>query len=165
MLPDKKLLLGTLFLRYFGLTKVPMILYLRPRLMEWTKDRVVIKIPLARRSKNHLGSMYFGALAAGADLAAGFVAVAAIRESGQNISFVFKDMRAEFLKRVEGDAHFICDEPVLVADLVEKALETDERVDLLIPITVTCPKKLKDEPVAKFALTLSLKRKAAKAKT
>ena len=159
-IPDKKILLGTLFLRYFGLVKVPMLFYIRPRLMEWTADRVVFKLPLNRRTKNHLGSMYFGALAAGADLAAGFAAVAAIRESGEPISFVFKDVKGEFLKRAEGDAHFTCDDVGMVTDLVEKARETGERVELVVPVVVTVPSKLGDEPVARFALTLSLKRKS-----
>lgn len=157
-IPEKKLLLGTLYLRYFGLVKVPMLFFIRPRLIEWTSERVVFKVPLARPTRNHLGCMYFGALAAGADLAAGFAAVAAIRDSGEPVSFVFKNVQGEFLKRAEGDAHFTCTDTFLVTDLVQKAIETGERVELPIPVTVTVPTKLKDEPVARFVLTLSLKR-------
>lgn len=156
---DKKALLGTLYLRYFGLHKVPMLFFVRPKVVEWTDERVVIKIPLKRRTKNHLGSMYFAVLAAGADLAAGFLAVLSIRQRGEAVSFVFKNVQAEFLKRAEGDVLFTCEEGVMVTDLVEKAIETGERVDLPVPVTATVPSKFGTEPVAKFILTLSLKRK------
>jgi acyl-coenzyme A thioesterase PaaI-like protein len=159
-LPKKKLVLGTLYMRYFGLTKVPMIFFLRPVMSEWNDEKIVVKIPFARRAKNHVGSMYFGALATGADLAAGFAAMAAIRKSPEPVSLLFKNIRGDFLKRVEGDAFFTCDEVVLVKDLVTKAIETGERVEMPVSVKVTVPEKFGDEAVAKFTLTLSLKRKS-----
>ncbi|MHA0112018.1 hypothetical protein ACXYUI_33930, partial [Klebsiella pneumoniae] len=59
---DLRALLGTVYLRFFGLRKIPLILYLRPSIVEWSEARLVLKIPLRRRTKNQLGSMYFGAL-------------------------------------------------------------------------------------------------------
>src|SRR5207253_3130264 len=110
-------------------------------------------------NRNHLGSMYFAVLAAGADLAAGFLAMEAIRRSREPVALIFKNVQAEFLKRAEGDVHFTCDEGILVTDLVQKALETGERVELPVPVIATVPSKHGDEPVARFTLTLSLKRK------
>lgn len=153
-----KTLLATLYLRGFGLSKIPLLFYLRPSVVEWSPERVVIKIPLRRRSKNHLGSMYFGALAAGADLAVGFLAMEKIRKSGQSISLIFKNIQGDFLKRAEGDVHFICDQGGLVTNLVDQAIETGERVELPISCHAVCP-ELGSDPVAKFTLTLSLKRK------
>ena len=43
--------------------------------------------------------------------------------------------------------------------LVARALETGEREETTVHVIATVPKKLGDEPVAKFALTLSIKRK------
>ena len=40
--------------------------------------------------------MYFGALAAGADLAAGVTAVNEIQKSGEKFSFAFKSLSANF---------------------------------------------------------------------
>ncbi len=156
---DKKALLGTLYLRYFGLRKIPLLFFVKPTVVEWTKERVVFKIPLKRRTKNHLGSMYFAVLAAGADLAAGFLAMKAIRDSGEPVSLIFKNMQAEFLKRAEGDVLFTCEDGDMVTDLVQKALETGEREELPVPVIATVPSKFGNEPVAKFTLTLSLKRK------
>jgi acyl-coenzyme A thioesterase PaaI-like protein len=153
-----KTMLATLYLRGFGLSKIPLLFFLRPSVVAWSEERVVIKIPLRRRSKNHLGSMYFAALAAGADLAIGFLAMEKIRRSGHKVSLIFKNMQADFLKRAEGDVHFICEDGVLVTALVDKAVETGERVELAVPCLAVCP-ALGPDPVARFTLTLSLKRK------
>lgn len=151
--------MATLYLRYFGLRKIPLLFFVRPSVVQWDEEKAIFKIPLQRRTKNHLGSMYFAVLAAGADLACGFLAMAAIRAAKEPISLIFKNVTAEFLKRAEGDVHFICDEGILIRDLVQKAIETGERVELVVPVIATVPKKFGDEPVARFTLTLSLKKK------
>ena len=149
---------ATWFLRTFGLTKVPLIWYVRPRVLELSDERIEVVIPLRWRTKNHLGAMYFGALAVGADIAGGLMAVRLIDESGVKISFVFKDLRAEFLKRAEGDVHFVSNSGKLARELVARAISSGERCNESIAVTATVPTKLGDEPVAKFILTLSIKR-------
>lgn len=156
-LTDPKKLMGTLFLRYFGLTQVRMLWFISPELIHWSDELVKIKVPLNRKTRNHLHCMYFGAMAAGADLAAGFHAFAEIRRSGKPISFIFKNMTCNFLKRAEADVVFQVKEGILIKDLVTKAIETGERVELPVPVVAFCPEKLGEEPVAEFTLTLSLK--------
>ena len=46
-----------------------MIFYAAPRIIQLDEDGCAVKIPLGFRTKNHLGSMYFGALCVGADCA------------------------------------------------------------------------------------------------
>jgi len=93
----------TLALRLFGLTKIPLLLYVGVSVAELASERMVVRIPLRRRTKNHLGSMYFGALYIGADCAPGAFAMYLIRQQPARIAMVFKDFQAEFLKRTEGD--------------------------------------------------------------
>jgi len=150
----------TVLLRAFGFLKIPMLYFVRPSVTEISSERCVVKIPLARRTKNHLGSMYFGVLAAGADCAGGLIAMRLIHEEGDQVSLVFKDFHAEFLKRPEADVLFTCTEGSAIRDLVRRTMESEERQNLPVHITATCPSKLGDEPVAKFTLTLSLKRKS-----
>ena len=154
-----KELKATWFIRSFGLSKVPLIFYCRPSVVELTEKITVIKIPFKRRNKNHLKSMYFGALSVGADVAGGVLAMHLIRKSGHNISLVFKDFRADFLKRPEGDTYFTCSDGVVVIDLIDEAVKTGERVNMPLKITATVPELSGDEPVAEFVLTLSLKDK------
>jgi acyl-coenzyme A thioesterase PaaI-like protein len=158
-LTDPKKLMGTLFLRYFGLTQVRMLWFISPELIFWSDEQVKIRVPLNRKTRNHLHCMYFGALAAGADLAAGFHAFAEIRRTKKPISFIFKNMQCNFIKRAEGDVVFQVDDGILIRDLVTKAIETGERVDLPVHVKALCPEKLGDEVCAEFTLTLSLKLK------
>jgi hypothetical protein len=150
---------ATWFIRYFGLMKVPLIFYCRPSVIELNDVTTTIKIPFKRRNRNHLRSMYFGVLAVGADVAGGVLAMDLIRESGRKISLVFKDFRADFLKRPEGDTHFKCNDGLAIKGLIQKAIRTGERVNMPLKITATVPKIFGNEPVAEFVLTLSLKDK------
>lgn len=153
------LLRETLALRAFGLLKIPMLYWLKPTVLEMSDTRMEMKLPLTRRSKNHLGSMYFGALSAGADTASGLLAMRLIQKSKANVSLVFKDFHAEFLKRAEGDVHFVCEQGAEVRKFVADVIASGERMNLPMHITAYVPSKSKDEPVAKFILTLSLKRR------
>jgi acyl-coenzyme A thioesterase PaaI-like protein len=151
----------TLLLRVFGFLKIPMLFYISPSVVELTDEKCVIKVPLTRRSKNHLGSMYFGALSAGADAAGGLIAMRLIQAEGEgNVSLIFKDFHAEFLKRAEGDVLFTCTQGAEIQALVRRVLASGDRKNLPVHLVATVPSKLGDEPVAKFTLTLSLKRKS-----
>lgn len=150
---------ATWFIRTFGITKVPLILYCRPSVIKLTEETTIIKIPFKRRNKNHLNSMYFGTLAIGADVAGGVLAMDLIRNSNRKISLIFKNFRADFIKRPEGDTHFICNDGLKIKQLIRDAIETGERVNMPLKITATVPKIFGDEPVAEFVLTLSLKDK------
>jgi len=149
-----------MFMKFFGLTKVPMLFYLRPKVKELSSEQTIIQIPLTRRSKNHLNSMYFAALAAGADLAAGMSAMKMIYESGEKVSLSFKEFQANFLKRAEGDTIFTCKQGVEIKEFVDRILESGERENMPVKVIATCPDKLGDEPVAEFTLILSLKKKS-----
>jgi|TARA_B100000929_G_scaffold117252_1_gene92945 hypothetical protein len=103
--------------------------------------------------------MYIGVMTVGVDLVTGFTAMLKIRESKRNVILIFKDMKANFLKRAEGDVHYICNEGKKIAQAVDQTLKTGERVNLLVPVTATVPEKFGDEPIAEFTITLSLKEK------
>lgn len=155
-IPENKL--ATFVLRYFGFRKIPLIFYVRPSVIELRNEKVVIKIPFRRRTRNHLRSVYFGALAVGADIAGGLIAWNLIRSSRQRVALIFKSFQADFLKRAEGDVHFTCTQGKEIAALVNEAIETGERVEKPVEVIATVPDKFGEEPVAKFVLMLSLKK-------
>lgn len=148
----------TRLIQLFGITKVPMIWYCRPKVIEHTDEKIEIKIPLKRKTKNHLGSMYFGVLAVGADITGGFLAMDPIQESGRKINLIFKDFKADFLKRPEGDVHFTCKDGLAVKELVDRVSKSSDRHNFKLSIEATVP-SISSEVVAKFELTLSLKDK------
>lgn len=146
------------FLWKFGLLKVPMIFFLRPKVIEIDDNHAVVKIRLSRRSKNHLNSMYFGALCVGADITGGILLVKFMAEHKINFSFVFKDVKGEFLKRPESDVHFSCNDGHAIRELIAKALSSGVRENLPVTINATSPSMSGEEPVARFILTLSIKK-------
>lgn len=148
----------TLSLRWIGFTRIPLLFYVGVSVVEISPERMVVRIPLRRRTKNHLGSMYFGALCAGADCAAGAFAMYLIRRQPEKIALIFKDFEAQFIKRAEGDVHFCCDQGREIAELVAQAAALGTRVERQFEVVATVP-SLSDEPVARFKLTLSLKKR------
>lgn len=146
-------------IRLFAWWKIPLLAAARPVVEELSDHRCVVRIPLRRKTKNHLGSMYFGALAIGADCAGGLIAVEQIRRKKARISLVFKAFQAQFLKRPESDVYFICEEGAAIRAQVDEALHGEERITK--PVAITAQVKLPDgsfEPVATFVLELSLKK-------
>jgi len=161
MNPRWALLKQTWGMRVFGWLKIPLLASVRPTVVELSETRCVVRIPLRRWTKNHLGSMYFGALSIGADCAGGLLAMDQIRRSGNAVALVFKSFQASFLKRPESDVYFICEQGAAIRDQVARALASEERITE--PMAIQAAVKLPDgtfEPVAEFVLELSLKRKA-----
>ena len=102
--------------------------------------------------------MYFGALAVGADVAGGFLAMSKASNQGEKISLAFKGVKAEFLKRPEADVHFVCHDGDVIDRMLQQTLETGERVNQDVRITALCPTLHESEPMAQFDLTLSIKK-------
>jgi acyl-coenzyme A thioesterase PaaI-like protein len=152
------LLKETAFVRLLAL-KIPMFLWLGPRVLELDDEGCAVEIPFGWRTKNHLNSMYVGVLCAGADLASGLNAARLIQTKHRKVKLVFADMRCEFLKRADGDVVFRSRDGRRIAEAVRKADATGERVTLPIEVVATVPRKYGDEPVARFTMGLSLKRK------
>jgi len=154
-LPINEKTKGTLMLRAFGLLKTPLIFAISPTVEELKSDRCRIKIPLNRRTRNHLGSLYFGSISIGADCVIGLLAMNKIKRSGKDISLVFKDFKADFHKRPDGDTYFLCDQGAEIDELIKETVASGERVNKTIRGTAS----VKAETVCSFELTLSLKLK------
>ena len=153
----KERFMHNLFLWCFGLTKVRMILFCRPKIVDISDEKVVIYIPLNRQTRNHVKSMYIGTMTVGADLVTGLTAMLSIRRSKRKIVLIFKDLNATFLKRAEGDTYFTCNHVKDIDSAVRKVISSKERVNLNVPVTATVPDKFGEELVAEFTITLSMK--------
>ena len=153
------LLKHTALIHAIGLAKIPSLVFVGPRVLRLDEEGCEIQIPLRYRTRNHLGSMYFGTLASGADLAGGLNAAVAILKRYRKGQLSFKTFHADFLKRADGHVHFVCNQGRLITDTVAKADETGERYTIPLQIHATVPSKYGDEHVARFEMGLSLKRK------
>lgn len=148
-----KPLKSTVIMRAFGFFKVPLLFACSPRVVELNEHTCCVEIPFRKIVKNHLGSVYFGALAIGADTCVGMLAMDHISNSGKNVSLVFKDFKAQFLKRAEGPTLFICEQGQAVAELLAETINTKQRQHR----TILAYAMTNGEKVAEFELTLSLK--------
>ncbi len=138
-----------------GQLKISMIGFVRPRIIEMDDQKVIIRIRLRRRTRNHLGSMYFGALAVGADLTGAIHSV--YFTGGKGMSMAFKSMHAEFLKRAEGDVFFESNDGATIKEMIEESRQTGERVNRMVEVTA---KNIKGELVAHFKMEISIKMKS-----
>ncbi|MES2799136.1 MAG: DUF4442 domain-containing protein [Bacteroidota bacterium] len=144
-----------------GLFKIPIIGYVKPRITEMNDELVRVKIRLRRRTKNHLKSMYFGALCVGADVAGGIFAFYFAKKYQTEVSFAFKGVEGEFLKRPESDVIFECTEGAVISAIVDESLKTGERINKFV--LVNCLNS-DQEIVATFNMNISVKAKSSKVK-
>lgn len=152
------------FIKTFTFTKIPLLFSARPKLIELSEQRTVLKIPLNRRNKNHLKVMYFGALCMGAEASVGIRAVFAIYKKKKRVDFLFKDFKVDFKKRVEGDVYFICDEGPALESLIDKCLVSGERETQTFRAYAVVPSIDPNEVVAEFQISLSVKHRPSKPK-
>ena len=116
----------TTMVRLWSLQNVFLLWLVRPKIVELSPDRCVVRIPLnAITRRRDIRAMYLGTLCMGADVAAGLIAFHLVAEKKARVSFIFKDIRGEFLKRAEGAVVFTNDDGPLIQDLVRRALETE----------------------------------------
>ncbi|MDF2179917.1 DUF4442 domain-containing protein [Aliiglaciecola sp. CAU 1673] len=147
-------------LKFFAWRYIPLIGFCSPTILRMDNQALEVRIPHGWRTKNHLGSVYFGALAIGADLTGAFLVQFKAKQRGINASFAFKDVQGEFLKRPEADVHFLSEDAELIDQMLDESLATGERINKPVSVVVTCPSLNGNEPVARFTLTLSIKAKA-----
>ena len=137
-----------------GKFKIPMIGYTGLKLISINDSTTEVKIKLKRRTKNHLNSMYFGALAIGADVAGGLHAFYFANKYGKTVSFAFKGMECEFLKRAESDCIFVSNDGEKVENAIKESIATGERINETTHIDVY---NSQQEIVATFSLIVSVK--------
>lgn len=154
---DWKQIKATLALRLFSWRYIPLIGFCAPRIETLNERELAVQIPLGWRTRNHLGSMYFGALAIGADLAGGLLVLDKGRRRQRKVHFAFKDVAGDFLRRPEAAVRFYCSAGETIDQMIEESLTQGQRINRPIEVIATCPSISGDEPMARFTLTLSLK--------
>ncbi len=137
-----------------GKFRIPLIGYTGVSLTELNDSTAKVTVKLKRRTKNHLNSMYFGALAIGADVAGGIHAFYYAQLHNCKVSFAFKGMSCEFNLRAESDCTFVSNDGAKVEAAILKSIETQERVNETTTVQVY---DANQELVATFELVVSVK--------
>lgn len=117
------------FLKMATLFKIPLLAFCRPKVTVLNDNQARILIPLGWNTKNHLGSMYFGALAMGAELSVAVQVLERINTEKLKINFIFKDFNCQFLRRADTDVIFEFNDIPKINQLLDKAINTKERCE------------------------------------
>jgi len=104
--------------------RIPLLLFVGPRVLELDDEGAAVGVPLGWRTKNHVGSMYVGVMAAAADLASGMNAFSLIRSRHRTVVPVFKYANMEFLKRADGYTVFRTRQGRRIAEAMEETVRT-----------------------------------------
>jgi hypothetical protein len=143
-----------------GWFKILLIGLVRPRIVSLDTDKVVVRIPLNRVTRNHFKSMYFGALSIGADLAGGFMAFYFARITDTPVSLVFSHVNGSFHRRPDRAVLFVCENGQQILDMLDEAVTSGERITRPVTVRAFLEGGESDaEPVATFELGLSLKKR------
>ena len=153
----------TAIINGMSLAKLPLLAFISPKVVKASGPQSIVRVKLGFRTRNHLGVMYFGALAMGAELSIAMKAVQEIQRSGQRIDFLFKNFKCEFHKRADGDVHFICDEAEDVAALIHESSTSAERMERTFKGYAIVPSK-SQEPIMNYELTLTVKNRSLSSK-
>lgn len=137
----------------FGFFRIPLIGFCWPQIHQLSVNAISVRIPLIRRTKNHVNSMYLGAMSIGADLASGFLAYHLLQSRGLKAAPVFKSMKVEYLKRAEAAVYFNCDQGAEISQMIDEMERTGERVNKTVSVNAMCNNEL----VATFEMELSMK--------
>jgi hypothetical protein len=147
---------STAQLRAFGLVKIPLLFLVMPRVIALDQKEARVRVPLNFLTKNHLRSMYFGALGIGADCVVAILALQVAKQyPDHQVVPIFKDFQANFLKRAETDVVFSCTAGEEIKDMIEEALQSGQRVTR--SIAAQALNASQNEVFADFNLGLSLK--------
>ena len=98
--------------------------------------------------------MYFGALSVGADIAGGIQVFYFSKKMDRKVSFAFKGMNAQFLKRAESDIVFESNEGQKIQEAMQKSLAEQSRVNDSILVEA---KNNLGEVVATFEMIVSVR--------
>src|SRR5438132_12574262 len=131
----KRLWKQTLWVRGWALRNVFLLFFVKPSIVELNDRRCEIVIPLNWRTRRRdIHAMYFGTLCMGADVAGGLIAFNLVARGKLRVSFIFKDLKAEFLKRAEDDVHFVCEDGEKIGELLRRTLDTGEREETIVNV-------------------------------
>ena len=98
--------------------------------------------------------MYFGALSIGADFTGGLLVMSLLKKHNSKAKLLFKDFRADFLKRATSDVIFSCSDYKIIESSILKNLEKKERVNFEVKVRAVSKD---NKPIADFVLTTSIK--------
>ena len=139
---------------FWCLRKVPMLFWMTPLVKKLTESECHLYVPLTWRTRNHLQSMYFGALLSAADLVCGLVALAALEKKGVRARLLFSKVQGQFLRRPESGVDFHCKISSEALSKLDALQGVGDKAFIVLKVDALC----EGVKVSEFELEVALKR-------
>lgn len=152
----RKNILRPLTFSWYMLNRLPSIVFWNVRVSHLDENVCQTVLPFTWRTQNPFGSIYFAALAAGAELASG--ALCMLHLTGKDdYSMLVTEFHARFYKKATGTVTFTCNEGKLLAETLKKLEKAGDTQ--ILPLNVTGISG-DGYAIGEFSITWSFKRKS-----
>ena len=110
----------------FTFFKLPSAWWCGVRLRYLDKHKAMVTVKHRWINQNPFNSMFWAVQGMAAELSTGAMVIDQIRESGQRISMLVANNKANFSKKATGRITFSCEDGHLIGEALEKAIQTGE---------------------------------------
>ena len=110
----------------FSFFKLPAVWWTGVRLRYIDDNRAVVTVRHRWINQNPFNSLFWAVQGMAAELTTGAMVMKQIKESGRNISMLVANNNANFSKKATGKITFVCEEGHLIADAIEKTIQSGE---------------------------------------
>ena len=110
----------------FTFFKLPSAWWCGVRLKYIDERKAVTAVKHKWFNQNPFKSMFWAVQGMAAELSTGAMVMNEIQKSGKKISMLVANNRATFTKKATGRITFTCEDGLLIADAIKKAMETGE---------------------------------------
>jgi hypothetical protein len=113
-------------LNKFVLFKLPSAFICGVRVKEIDDNKCVVTVKHRWINQNPFNSMYFAVQAMAAELTTGALVISGIQKSGRKISMLVANNKGNFTKKATGRITFVCNDGHLIAEAIQRTIETGE---------------------------------------
>jgi hypothetical protein len=107
--------------RAYLAAKLPLALLAGLRLRRLDEAACTVSLPGGWRTRNPFASTYFAAHLLAAEMATGAPAMVLVAGAPASVALILREVRAVFLKRLQGEGHFTFDDVAGMRAAVERA--------------------------------------------
>lgn len=111
------------------LAKLPLFLFTGARVSELDLNRCEVKLPFGWMNKNPFGSMYFASIMMCGEATTGGLVMLQDENRPEDFSTIVKNISGDFHSAGYSDMTFVCDRGDLVREMLDRAVESDGRVE------------------------------------
>ena len=141
-------------MRLYQLKNVPGAFWFRLKVEHVDENKTVVSLPNSWRTQNPFNSIYFVGLLAAAEYSTAIFVYSRVMMA-DNVKFIVKDVKADFVKKGNARTFFTCDEPQKIDAAVNRAIETGEQQSITLK---SIGKKASGEVVSNVEITWTFKK-------